>query len=196
MLGGAPDALLDTYKEERLPVAANVLGLSTRLHKQITNHADEDKVRRDAVTLQLGITYKEMSLSRMCGDLNLKVMSGDRAPDAPGLNANQEPVRLFDIFRGPHFILLRLFGSGGRQGTAREWGKLKRVDVIRSPQSDSAGQVFMDAFGHVAAAYGGGEGEYVLIRPDGYIGWIGLEETLPDLDRYLAAVLPIGLARS
>ena len=93
VLQGAPDPLLDTYEEERLPVAANVLGVSTRLYRQITSHTDEDKVRRDGVTLQLGITYKEMSLSRNSGGADLKVTSGDRAPDAPGLNANGETVR-------------------------------------------------------------------------------------------------------
>ena len=30
VIDGAAEALLDTYEEERLPVAANVLGLSTR----------------------------------------------------------------------------------------------------------------------------------------------------------------------
>ena len=44
-------------------------------------------------------------------------------------------------------------------------------------------------FGNFAAAYGGGKGEYMLIRPDGYVGWVGLEENLPDLDRYVAGVL-------
>ena len=105
VLDGAPDALLDTYEEERLPVAANVLGLSTRLYRQITSRIDEDKVRRDAVTLQLGITYQEMSLSRNCSGVDLKVTAGDRAPDAPGLDVKGEPVRLFDIFRGPQFHL-------------------------------------------------------------------------------------------
>jgi len=190
VLGGAPDALLDTYEEERLPVAANVLGLSTRLHKQITSHTDEDKVRRDAVTLQLGITYKEMSLSRHSGDLDLKVISGDRAPDAPGLDGSRESVRLFDFFRGPHFTLLRLFGSRGQDGSGSEWRKVKRVDVVSSGQSASAAQVFVDAHGHFTAAYGGGNGECLLVRPDGYIGWTGLDENSPDFDRYLAAVLP------
>jgi len=190
VLGGAPDALLDTYEEERLPVAANVLGLSTRLHKQITSHADEDKVRRDAVTLQLGITYKEMSLSRHCGGPDLKVMPGDRAPDAPGLNVAGAPIRLFDVFRGPHFTLLRLYASDSTGNAAREWREVRRIDVVTSPQSDSKEQVFVDAFGHFAAAYGAGSGEYMLVRPDGYIGWIGPEESLSDLDRYLAVVLP------
>ena len=49
-----------------------MLGLSTKLHKQITSGIDEDKVRRDAVTLQLGITYAQMSLSKRAGETNLK----------------------------------------------------------------------------------------------------------------------------
>ncbi|MGA7236358.1 MAG: FAD-dependent oxidoreductase [Bryobacteraceae bacterium] len=189
VLDGAPDALLDTYEEERLPVAANVLGLSTRLYRQITSQIDEDKVRRDAVTLQLGITYKEMSLSRNCGSVDLKVTSGDRAPDAPGLNAKGEPIRLFDAFRGPHFTLLRLFGPDG-QMSASEWRGVKGVDVRTAPKSNDGGEVYVDAFGHFASAYGAGKGEYLLVRPDGYIGWIGFQENLPDLHRYLAGILP------
>jgi 2-polyprenyl-6-methoxyphenol hydroxylase-like FAD-dependent oxidoreductase len=171
VLAGAPDALLDTYEEERLPVAANVLGLSTKLHKQITSQTDEDKVRRDAVTLQLGITYKEMSLSQSSGGVDLKVMAGDRAPDAPGLNAKGEPVRLFDVFRGPHFTLLRLFGPDG-QMSGKAWMGVKHVDVRKAQKANNGADVYMDAFGHFAAAYGGGNGEYMLVRPDGYVGWM------------------------
>ena len=93
VLHGAQDALLDTYEEERMPVAASVLGLSTKLHRQMTLPGDE-KLRRDAVTLQLGITYKEMSLSRGAANSGLKIAAGDRAPDAPGVDAAGEPVRV------------------------------------------------------------------------------------------------------
>jgi hypothetical protein len=189
VLDGAPNDLLDTYEEERLPVAANVLGVSTKLHRQITSQTGEDKIRRDAVTLQLGITYKEMSLSRNCGGVDLKVMAGDRAPDAPGLNARGGPVRLFDILRGPHFTLLRLFGTNA-QMSGRESRGVKQVDVSSAPKADSGAEVYVDAFGHFASAYGGAGGEYMLVRPDGYVGWVGLEQNLPDLYRHLAGVLP------
>ncbi len=184
VLQGAPDALLDTYEEERLPVAANVLGLSTKLYRQITSDG-EDRLRGDAVTLQLGITYKEMSLSKQPGDVSLKIASGDRAPDAPGLDGQGTPVRLFDIFRGPQFTLLRLFGVNG---AAAEVAGVKSVDVVASAPQEPVGETFVDAFGHVAAAYGGGRGEYVLVRPDGYVGWIGFESELGDLHRYLLGV--------
>ena len=187
-LKGAPDALLDTYEEERRPVAANVLGLSTKLYKQITGD-DEGKIRRDAVTLQLGITYKAMSLSKTAGDLTLKVSSGDRAPDAPGLNGAGEAIRLFHLFRGPHFTLLRLFASEDGM-TMTERRGVKCVDVRPTPLEKScAAQTYVDAFGHLAAAYGGGGGEYVLVRPDGYVAWVGLEKHLPDLDQYLGYIM-------
>jgi len=184
VLREAPEALLDTYEEERLPVAANVLGISTKLYRQITSDG-EDRLRGDAVTLQLGITYKEMSLSERSGDVRLKIVSGDRTPDAAGLDAHGKPMRLFDVFRGPQFTLLRLFGG---KDAAPSMSSVRRVDVINSPSQVNGAEAFVDAFGHVAAAYGGGQGEYVLVRPDGYVGWMGSQGDLADLHRYLKRI--------
>jgi len=184
VLREAPEALLDTYEEERLPVAANVLGISTKLYRQITSDG-EDRLRGDAVTLQLGITYKEMSLSERSGDVRLKIVSGDRTPDAAGLDAHGKPMRLFDVFRGPQFTLLRLFGG---KDAAPSMSSVRRVDVITSPSQVNGAEAFVDAFGHVAAAYGGGQGEYVLVRPDGYVGWMGSQGDLADLHRYLKRI--------
>lgn len=72
-----------------------------------------------------------------------------------------------------------------------ELAGVKRVDVIASQRkvdSMAAREMFVDAFGHVAAAYGGGQGEYVLVRPDGYVGWVGLQTDLADLHHYLDLV--------
>ncbi len=185
VLAGAPDALLDTYEEERLPVAAGVLGISTRLHRQMTA-VGEQRLRRDAATLQLGISYREMSLSRSNGDVNLKISAGDRAPDAPGLDADGNPIRLFDVFRGPHFTLLRLFPE--KHAKPSEVSGVRFVDVVASESigdSQAAEPSFVDAFGHMAESYGGGQGEYVLVRPDGYVGWTGLQTSLTDLQAYL-----------
>lgn len=186
VLQGAPEELLDTYEEERLPVAANVLGLSSRLYKQISGEAEE-KLRRDAVTLQLGITYREMSLSVTSGNPSLKIASGDRAPDSPGLRGTGEALRLFDLFRGPHFTLLRLFAADAFDGRTIPFAKL--VDVQGTRREPNHGiDTFVDAFGHFAAAYGGGNGDYVLVRPDGYVAWIGSRERLTDLQAYLVGV--------
>jgi 2-polyprenyl-6-methoxyphenol hydroxylase-like FAD-dependent oxidoreductase len=178
---GASDTLLDTYEEERLPVAANVLGISSKLYRQISG--DEENLRRDAVTLQLGITYKEMSLSRRYPDVTLKIASGDRAPDSPGEDNQGSAVRLFDFFRGPHFTLLRLFAEASH-ACEMPCSGVKCVDVRRPMARDAKAPVFVDVHGHVAETYGGGNGECVLVRPDGYVGWIGLEKDLADLKSY------------
>ncbi|MEU8624301.1 FAD-dependent monooxygenase [Streptomyces sp. NPDC048669] len=86
----APAALLDTYEQERRPVAAEVLGLSTRIHR--------GQQERGAATQQLGLGYRGGPLSAgRAGVLE----AGDRAPDGPTGDR-----RLFDVFRGPHFTLL------------------------------------------------------------------------------------------
>ncbi|WP_240138713.1 FAD-dependent monooxygenase [Streptomyces sp. MUM 178J] len=88
---GAPKALLDTYEQERRPVAAQMLDLSTRVHR--------GEQRRGRATRQLGLGYRGGPLSSGAAGA---LRAGDRAPDgrAPGGR------RLFDLFRGPHFTLL------------------------------------------------------------------------------------------
>lgn len=183
VVNGAPDSLLDTYEEERLPVAANVLGVTSKLHRQIANGIDES-TRRDAVMLQLGITYKEMSLSRATGHPAVNLSPGDRAPDAPGTDGRGESLRLFDLLRGPHFTLLRLFPTGDEP--AFEAQNLRFVEAVRELPEDRprSGRVFVDAFGHLASAYGGGNGDLMLVRPDGYVGWIGDRDSLGAVKQY------------
>ncbi|MFF7971774.1 FAD-dependent monooxygenase [Streptomyces sp. NPDC007905] len=91
--GGAPEALLDTYEEERRPNAAAMLGLSTGVHR--------GEVRRGKATVQLGLGYPASSLSEERRAAPAGVRAGDRAPDGV-----VDGVRLFDAFRGPHWTLL------------------------------------------------------------------------------------------
>ncbi|GAA1418812.1 hypothetical protein GCM10009601_14770 [Streptomyces thermospinosisporus] len=90
---GADPALLDTYEEERRPIAADMLRLSTGVHR--------GEVRRGAATRQLGLGYRDSSLSRETRTAPGRVRAGDRAPDGTVIG-----VRLFDAFRGPHWTLL------------------------------------------------------------------------------------------
>ncbi|MGW0807897.1 FAD-dependent monooxygenase [Nonomuraea sp. NPDC002799] len=89
-LAGAPPSLLDTYEEERRPIAAQALGLSTGLH-------DKKSVKRDEETYQLQLGYHGRSLARQ---------GGDRVPDGPLHLADGTQARMFDLLRGPHFTLL------------------------------------------------------------------------------------------
>ncbi|WP_432926641.1 FAD-dependent oxidoreductase [Microbispora sp. CA-135349] len=90
VLAGAPERLLDTYEEERRPVAARVLGLSVDL-------LDKKSYKRDEDTYQLSLSYRGGSLARR---------GGDRVPDGPLPLADGTRARVFDLLRGPHFTLL------------------------------------------------------------------------------------------
>ncbi|MGW4222543.1 FAD-dependent monooxygenase [Streptomyces bauhiniae] len=90
---GAPDTLLDTYEEERRTNAAAMLDLSTGVHR--------GEVQRGKATVQLGLGYRESSLSEDTRAEPTKIRAGDRAPDG-----TVDGVRLFDAFRGPHWTLL------------------------------------------------------------------------------------------
>ncbi|MER5572802.1 FAD-dependent oxidoreductase [Streptomyces massasporeus] len=116
---GADAALLDSYEEERRPVAAEMLGLSTRVHRGET--------RRGEATRQLGLGYRESPLTRETRTDPGAPRAGDRAPD--GTVAG---VRLFDAFRGPHWTLLAL-------GDAQAPDLGARIPVVRGPAPGAYG---------------------------------------------------------
>jgi 2-polyprenyl-6-methoxyphenol hydroxylase-like FAD-dependent oxidoreductase len=196
VLRGAPASLLDTYEEERLPVAASVLGLSTRLSLEFRERGNQ--LSRDPDTLQLGIQYRQSSLSLQQSGSPLSLQPGDRAPDAPLLDAKSNRVRLFDLLRGPHFTLLIL---GATNGAGRDWFGERYREQVRlyaigpeamSPERWGAGQsswLFREQGGHLSQTYGVNNRALVLIRPDGYIGWSGDDHSLFSAERYLDRIL-------
>ena len=86
-------------------------------------------------------------------------------------------MRLFDLFRGPHFTLL---GLGERSAPAI--GGVE-ADIVR-PYLIGPGGLIED--GHVARAYG--EDALVLVRPDGYVGLIANAGDVPAVAGYLRSL--------
>jgi 2-polyprenyl-6-methoxyphenol hydroxylase-like FAD-dependent oxidoreductase len=84
---GGPDSLLDTYEAERLPIAAEVLGLSKRL-------LQTRSIKRGDATNQLALHYRTSPLSS--GVAFGSLHPGDRMPDA----RLDDGSRLFDHMRG------------------------------------------------------------------------------------------------
>ncbi|MEV5488181.1 FAD-dependent oxidoreductase [Streptomyces bobili] len=132
---GADAALLDTYEEERRAVAAEMLGVSTGVHR--------GEIRRGAATRQLGLGYRQSSLTEETRTAPGPVRAGDRAPDAL-----LDGVRLFDVLRGPHWTLVAV-------GVAEAPALPERVRVVRARAQESYGRGLF------------------LVRPDGYVGWGG-----------------------
>src|ERR1700733_6234178 len=173
VLDGVPDELLDSYESERLPVAARVLGISAALLQKHLS-GDDDAFERGEETQQLDVSYRRGPLTLDDG-ASCTVVAGDRAPDAPCLDHDGRPVRLFDCYAGPHWTLLR-FGA-----TAPT---LDRPGV----RPHCIGDDLVDADHHIQDAYDVKDGAAVLIRPDGYIGAITSRPA--DLADYANRVVP------
>lgn len=178
VLDGAPEALLDTYEEERRPIAADVLGLSTRLLDQ----AKRGDMRRGREVDQLGIGYAGSTLAPENPQRNGRLRAGDRAPDAPIRGAAGQPTRLFELFKGPHWTLLCSATTG--ETVASRAG-------LRSYCFGPRGG-FIDDEHHFGDAYALADGERVLVRPDGYIGAILPPGGTGPVDEYL---LRVGVCR-
>lgn len=174
VLSGAPDELLDSYEEERRPVAAEMLGLATKLLEA----AKRGDMRRGREAHQLDIGYPESSLALEKPERAGGVLAGDRAPDAPVLGAAGQAARLFDLFRGTHWTVLA-YMTQPPAGISRH--------NIRVHEVGDKGDI-RDAGGHVRDIYGVAAGDIVVVRPDGYIGAVVSFTERHALKPYLAHV--------
>jgi len=175
-LAGAPEALLDSYEIERRPIAAGVLGLSKGL---LTAAQQRGEMRRGRDTQQLDLGYPDSPLSLPSPDGAAKVQAGDRAPDAPCRGGGGQPTRLFTLFQGPHWTLLGYEADGAAPILARPGLHIHRV---------GEGGDIVDDGGHIQSSYGLSPGDWVLVRPDGYVGAIVSSWQAPPSDAYLAGV--------
>ncbi|MBO3744002.1 FAD-dependent monooxygenase [Actinoplanes flavus] len=163
--GWAAPTLLDTYDEERLPIASWLLDITSERLAAVLDAVKKKGGGLDAVAspelTQLALRYPWSRLSRQAGR-SARVQPGDRAPDAPLRDTAGAPIRLFDLFRGPRFTLLGI----GEHGVP----SLDGVDpaIVGSWAVGPGG--LHDHDGHAANAYG--EDTLVLVRPDGYVGLV------------------------
>ena len=173
-VGGAPDALLDTYEAERRPVAAEMLGLATKL----LDAMKRGELRRGREVQQLDLCYPDTPLALEKPERSKGVLAGDRAPDAPLRGAGGQPTRLFELFQGPHWTLV---------------GYETQDDALPSRAGLAIHQVgphgdLRDEDGHFRDAYDLAAGDWLLVRPDGYIGAIVGSGDVAALDGYMGTV--------
>lgn len=159
VLQGAPDALLDSYEPERRPVALGVLELSTALLQAMREGREAP---RGPETHELDLGYFDSPLTLEQRPRTGRLRAGSRAPDAPCRGAGGQPTRLFEIYRGPQWTLLAYEASSANRAPRPRRGLTLRA-VGR-------GGDIRDIGGHIADAYDLDAGDWVLVRPDGYVG--------------------------
>ena len=98
-------------------------------------------------------------------------------PRRPG--AGGQPVRLFNLFKGPHRTLLGYEAVGHDAFPARAG---LHIHIV------GAKDHIVDDARHIQNGYGLVKGDWVLVRPDGYIGAIVSSTEAPALNSYLDRV--------
>jgi hypothetical protein len=191
VLAGAPPELLDTYEAERQPIAAGVLGLSTRKYQGIAK-LDPSSLRRGKDEHQLQLTYHAGPLARS-GNATKTLRAGDRAPDARlHRNPDGAPVRLFEIFRGGHFTAIAYGPQAAQELSRLPWpgrgAALKRVVI--SAYGAAADVGLIDSSHSFERIYGLAGDTLMLIRPDGYIGHIATTDLLTGTAAVAAVLTP------
>src|SRR5215211_429809 len=163
--GTSPDDLLDTYHAERHPVAARVLP-NTMAQVALLRTDDRTDALRDVVSELLKMDEPRKGFAaRMSGlDIHYDLgeghpLLGRRMPDLDLVTANG-PLRVFTLLHDAQPVLLNLGEPGGFDITP--WAD--RVQLI---DAEYVGTWELPALGEVTAPTA------VLIRPDGYVAWVG-----------------------
>ncbi len=163
--GTSPESLLDTYHAERHPVAARVL--RNTMASVALRRADERTTAvRDSMAELLGMEEPRKRFAAMMSGLDIHYdlgeghpLLGRRMPDLDLVTANG-PLRVFTLLHDARPVLLNLGEPGGLDITA--W-----ADRVKLIDASYDGRWELPVLGAVTAPTA------VLIRPDGYVAWIG-----------------------
>ena len=173
----SPDSLLDTYHAERHPVAEHVLQ-NTMASVALRRPDERTKALRDTIADLLGMDEPRKRFAAMLSGLDVHYdlgqghpLLGRRMPDLEVVTADG-PLRVFTLLHHARPVLLNLGAPGGLGLTP--WRN--RVQLI---DATYAGPWELPAIGVVTAP------DAVLIRPDGYVAWVG-DRTPVGLDDALA----------
>ncbi|GEL21908.1 FAD-dependent oxidoreductase [Pseudonocardia sulfidoxydans NBRC 16205] len=150
--GHAPDGLLDTYDDERAPVAARVLE-NTRAQVALMRPDPQTAALRALFADLLGYDDANTHVSSMMFGVDRYPAVSDH-PQAGRIVADR-PVgerRLYEVLRTPGALLLDATPDGAAAAAAAGWAD--RVRVERGPET-------------------------LLIRPDGVVAWGAADDTGP-----------------
>ena len=170
--GTSPEGLVDTYHSERHPVAARVLR-TTMAHVALRRPDERTEALRDTIAELLRADEPRRRFAAMMFGLDIHYdlgeghpLLGRRMPDLDLVTADG-PLRVFELLHDAKPVLLNLGEPGGFDITP--WAD--RVQLI---DAEYAGPWELPVVGAITAPTA------VLIRPDGYVAWVG-EPTDPGL---------------
>ncbi len=161
----SPESLLDTYHAERHPVAARVLR-NTMAQTALLRPDERIDALRDTMSELLSMDEPRKRFAAMMSGLDIHYdlgeghpLLGRRMPDLDVVTPGGT-VRVFTLLHDAHAVLLNL---------GKPWGFDISPWAHRVLPTDAkyVGNWELPVLGQVAAPAA------VLIRPDGYIGWVG-----------------------
>ncbi len=163
--GTSPESLLDTYHAERHPVGARVLRL-TMAATALGRGDDRTEALRETMTDLLRMEEPRKRLAGMLSGLDIHYdlgeghpLLGRRMPDLDLVTA-EGPLRVFGLLHRARPVLLNLGEPRGFD--IRLWED--RVELV---DARYAGKWELPVIGAVPTPTA------VLIRPDGYVAWVG-----------------------
>jgi 3-(3-hydroxy-phenyl)propionate hydroxylase len=163
--GTSPDSLLDTYQDERHPVVARVLQHTIALGT-LQRQDERMKALVDVVSELANLDEPRKRLVGIRSGLDIHYdlgeghpLLGRRMPDLDLVTANG-PLRVFELLHGARPLLLDLAQPGDFD--VAPWAD--RVQLIAASYN---GDWELPVLGAVSAPTA------VLIRPDGYVAWVG-----------------------
>jgi 3-(3-hydroxy-phenyl)propionate hydroxylase len=163
--GISPESLLDTYQAERHPIAARVL--KNTLAQTALGRGDErTKALHEKMSELLAMDEPRKRYAAMMSGLDIQydlgpghALLGRRMPDLE-LVTESGPRRVFTLLHAARPVLLNL-------GEPSAFDIAPWADRVRRVNAHYAGAWELPVLGAVAAATA------VLIRPDGYVAWVG-----------------------
>jgi 2-polyprenyl-6-methoxyphenol hydroxylase-like FAD-dependent oxidoreductase len=169
--GTSKEGLLDTYHDERHPVAARALrhtmaqtALQRRdertkaLFELVSDLASMEEPRKHLAGIVSGLDiHYDLPLRGRCSDGH--PLLGRRLPDLD-LETADGPLRVFQLLHDAKPVLLDLGKPGGF--AIAPW-----ADRVQLVDAEYGGEWELPVLGAVSAPTA------VLIRPDGYVAWVG-----------------------
>jgi len=204
---GAPESLLDTYDEERRPIARTVLQRTTavshiifalnplaRLFREqlLAPILRTSLVRRRlfANLSQLEMNYRGRTLSAQSDSVfsSVRVRAGDRTPDVV-FASEEKMVSLFQLLR--RYGMIALLGqSDNHQKIAYALVALRiQPFIVRSKTSGQPSPEYLeDVYADFGRLYGVAGPFLYLIRPDGHVGLFQRRMHVSGLAAYLKKI--------